>query len=63
MNREFVLPIIVDAAYDPERYTAAPVVEWAHDHIDFGHAPDGVPDGRTLKALQRLLRGGRRSEE
>ena len=63
MNREFLMPIVVDAEYEPERYTAPPVLEWAHDHIDFGHAPEGAPDGRTLKALQRLLRGGRRSGE
>jgi hypothetical protein len=61
MNREFVIPVIVDGDYQPERYTAAPAREWGGDHIDFAHAPDGVPDARTRTLLQRLVRDARRA--
>ena len=47
MNREFVVPVIVDSDYVPERYTTESARVWADDKkLDFGHAPDGVPDGR-----------------
>lgn len=61
MNREFVLPLVVDAAYAPESYTADPVRAWMG--IDFGHAPEGVPDERLLDKLTALLREARRSPE
>jgi hypothetical protein len=57
MNREFVYPVIVDADYEPERYTVDPVRGWAG--LDFGHAPEGTPDRRTLAKLTKLLRGAR----
>jgi hypothetical protein len=61
MNREFVIPVIVDPEYQPERYTAPAVRDWGGDHIDFAHAPDGVPDARTHALLQRLVREARRA--
>jgi hypothetical protein len=61
MNREFVLPVIVDADYVPERYTAESVRVWADDKkLDFGHAPEGVPDGRLETKLKKLVRETRR---
>ena len=60
MNREFVIPVIVDADYEPERYTAAPVQAWSG--IDFAHAPGGVPDARTTTKFRTLLRNARRGE-
>ncbi|MFT3801612.1 MAG: toll/interleukin-1 receptor domain-containing protein [Burkholderiaceae bacterium] len=60
MNRSFVVPLIVDPDYEPDRYTAEPVRAWRK--LDFGHAPDGIPDGRTNSTLQKLLREARRPE-
>ena len=56
VNGEFIIPIILDLEYQPESYTAEPIPEWSRDHIDFGHAPDGIPDGRTESKLQKLVR-------
>lgn len=56
LNRAFVVPLVVDAAYDPARYAHA-VVDWGHLH--FGHAPGGMPDGATLHKLKQLLRDAR----
>ena len=55
MNREFIIPIVLDADYRPESYTAEPVPEWS-TRLDFGHAPNGVPDARTTQKLQQLVR-------
>ena len=60
MNREFVVPVIVDADYVPERYTTESVRVWADDKkLDFGHAPEGVPDGRLETKLKKLVREAR----
>jgi hypothetical protein len=56
LNRAFVVPLVVDEAYDPARYAGA-VVDWSHLH--FGHAPGGLPDGATLHKLKQLLRDAR----
>jgi len=61
MNRDFIVPVIVDADYEPTRYTAEPVRAWGR--LDFGHAPDGVPDGRLLAKLKALVRDARRPGE
>jgi TIR domain len=67
MGRRFVMPLIVDSDYEPERFITPdrdvpdwPVREWPA--LDFGHAPEGRPDGRTLQALKGWLRqaSGRR---
>jgi hypothetical protein len=42
MNREFLFPVIVEAKYEPERYTARPVRDGDWARLDFCHAPDGV---------------------
>lgn len=60
LNRDFIYPIIVDADYAPERYTARPVRAW--QSLDFGHAPAGAPDARTMAKLTKLLRDARRHE-
>lgn len=61
MNRDFIVPVIVDSDYEPARYTAAPVRAWRS--LDFGHAPEGVPDGRLLSKLKALVRDARRPAE
>ena len=62
LAREFVVPLIVDADYQPNRYTTRQVPNWPVSKwsgLDFGHAPDGVPDARTLTRLKTLLRQAR----
>jgi hypothetical protein len=56
MNREFVFPVIVDTDFEPERYNAKPALKWADEHLDFGHAPGGVPDGRLQAKIRKLVR-------
>jgi hypothetical protein len=60
MNREFVLPIVVDSEYHPEIYRTESISKWRDKKIDFGFAPNGSPDERLEKKLQELLRGERR---
>lgn len=60
MNREFLFPVIVEAKYEPERYTARPVRDGDWARLDFCHAPDGVPDDRMTAKLTQLLREARR---
>jgi hypothetical protein len=55
VNREFIIPIVLDSDYRPESYTAEPVGEWSRN-LHFGHAPNGVPDARTANKLQQLVR-------
>lgn len=59
MNRDFVLPVIVDAEYHPDSYEAAPVWEWRREKIDFGHAPGGIPDARLEARIRQLIRDAR----
>jgi len=63
MNREFVLPVIVDPDYHPEIYNPEPVLRWKDRKIDFGHAPGGVPDGRLEAKLKALIQDARRPGE
>ena len=58
MNREFVLPVVVDADYEPGRYTAEAARPWRD--IDHGHAPLGVADARLRGKLTQMLRDARR---
>lgn len=55
MNRTFVVPVVVDDAFEPYRYDLP--VKWAG--LDFGHAPSGNPDPRMLNTLRDLLRNAR----
>ena len=57
MNREFLIPLIVDPDYHPENYKADPVKAWKE--LDFGHAPEGQPDPRTHDKLKTLLENAR----
>lgn len=59
MNRDFIIPLVVDADFEPRRYDAEPVRAWSE--IDYGHAPGGVPDEATRRRLVSLLREARRS--
>jgi hypothetical protein len=60
MNREFIVPLIVDIQNDPTRYRAGPALSW-RDALHFGHAPGGVPDGPTGERLHKLVREARRA--
>jgi hypothetical protein len=62
VNRDFVFPVIVDADYEPERYRAKPVRLWLDAHLDFAHAPDGMPDARFAKTLKKLVRSSRQGD-
>ena len=63
MNREFVFPVIVDSEFDPDSYTREEVRGWADRHLDFAHAPEGIPDGRLEAKLKKLVRETRRGGE
>jgi TIR domain-containing protein/SIR2-like protein len=56
-GRMFVVPIIVDQAYEPQGYQRVPRV-WA-DNLDFGFAPIGLPDERTNFLFRKLIRAER----
>lgn len=58
MNRAFLLPVVVDPDYAPERYTAEPTRAWTT--LDYGHAPSGIPDQRLTGRLRTLVRDARR---
>ena len=60
VNREFLFPVIVEPDYTPERYTAKPLLDGDWARLDFGHAPEGVPDARMAKKLRDLVRDARR---
>lgn len=62
MNRDFIFPVILDAEYRPERYTAEPVSKWA-EFLDFGHAPEGEPNPQLKNTLTKLLRKARWGNE
>ena len=59
MNRTYLVPLVVDAEYQPESYSEASVATWLERKIDFGHAPGGHPDERTRRTLTSLLREAR----
>jgi TIR domain len=61
MNRAFIVPLVVDPAFEPARYDAAPVRAWSE--LDYGFAPGGVPDGDTRGRLVQLIREARRLGE
>ncbi|ALL69747.1 TIR domain/SIR2-like domain (plasmid) [Paraburkholderia caribensis MBA4] len=56
LNRDFIVPLVVDDAYEPNQY-AGSVVRF--DTLHFGHAPGGVPNEATLGRLKQLLRDAR----
>jgi TIR domain-containing protein len=59
MTRDFIVPLVVDLDFEPERYkTVNPVRSWRD--LDFGHAPKGCPDDRTRLRLSGLVRAARR---
>lgn len=60
MNRDFIVPIIVDAENDPSRYGAGPARGW-RDALHYGHAPGGAPDEPTRQRLTDLVRAARRA--
>ena len=62
MNRDFIVPVIVEAEYEPDRYTTGTVRGWA-ERLDFGHAPEGVPNGQLEAKLKKLVRDARRGNE
>jgi TIR domain len=62
MNREFLLPIIVDPGFQPELYNPQAVWDWRQHNLQFGHAPNGVPDGALEAKLKKLVREARKAE-
>lgn len=58
---DFFLPLIVDPAYQPQRYHHVPA-DWVN-RCHFGHAPDGIPDEQTKATLQKWVRAARRRLE
>lgn len=59
----FIIPIIVDPDFVPESYRAKPVRDGDWAQLDFGHAPEGVPDERVTAKLRKLVRQARRSHD
>lgn len=59
MNRRYLVPLVVDAENRPETYNQPSVVAWRERNINFGHAPEGVPDPGTSDFLKGLLREAR----
>jgi hypothetical protein len=59
MNRKYLLPLVVDGENRPETYSQPSVATWRERKINFGHAPDGIPDPVTRKSLQDLIRAAR----
>lgn len=58
-GRTFIVPVIIDQAYDPEQYQRVPR-EWK-DTLHFGYAPAGLPDEQTHALLKKLIRAERQS--
>jgi TIR domain len=61
MNRDFVVPVVVDTEYHPEQYRQRSVLNWSDNRIDFGFAPNGVPNDHLTTRLQSLLSAARNS--
>jgi hypothetical protein len=59
VNRDYLLPLIVDAENRPEAYQQASVKDWFNEGLNFGHAPAGAPDPMATKKLQALVRQAR----
>jgi hypothetical protein len=59
INRTYLVPVVVDDDYKPEVYRQDSVATWLDRKIDFGHAPSGQPDERTLAVFKKLLREAR----
>lgn len=59
MNREFIIPIVVDPEYMPERYSIPTEEDW--QNLDFGHAPGGAPDDKLKNKLKSLVREARKN--
>jgi TIR domain-containing protein/SIR2-like protein len=62
MNRDFIFPVVVDAGYDPRRYTAKPLQDGNWAKVHFGYAPEGVPDANMIDKLKKLLRDARKGD-
>jgi len=58
-GRDFIVPVIVDADYEPGRYRLVPE---AFRRLDFGWAPGGKPDPRLLKKIKEEIRNLQREE-
>jgi hypothetical protein len=59
VNRDYLLPLIVDPENRPETYQQASVKDWFNEGLNFGHAPAGAPDPMATKKLQALVRQAR----
>jgi hypothetical protein len=63
MNRLFLVPVIVDANYEPQKYRQESVWKWGQQNLHFGYAPEGNPDDQLLAKLKDLVRDARRGNE
>ena len=59
MNRDFVFPVILEAEYEPKRFSSRPVLDGEWARLDFSHAPEGAPDDRMITKLTQVLRQAR----
>jgi TIR domain len=57
-GRDFIVPVIVDKDYDPDRYRRIPD---EFKDLHFGHAPAGNPDKKLLATLTHEIRNMRRA--
>jgi hypothetical protein len=61
LNRDYLIPIILDVNGDPKSYIVGPAGEW--QDLLFGWAPNGVPDQQTADLLRKLVRETRRQSQ
>jgi len=60
-NRDgFIFPVVIDSDCEVDRYIEGPVREGEWGQLLFCHAPAGVPDEKTRKKFEQLLRDARR---
>ena len=59
MNRRYLLPLVIDGESRPEAYRQSSVSDWRARNINFGHAPNGVPDASTARLMKELVRDAR----
>ena len=59
LNRTYLVPLVVDPENLPDTYRQLSVRAWLDDGINFGHAPEGVPDAMAAEFLKKLVREAR----
>lgn len=59
LNRTYLVPLVVDPENEPGTYRQVSVQAWVERGINFGHAPDGMPDVTVADFLKKLVRAAR----